>query len=101
MFCVVSWHNEARDLAFWGGEAWGVSSQATFFKTRPEATMALAGLLKPGDAFREPNVVDVAAFNKKFRPPGMEIGPKPKTEVSTSFDPETGILTRAHHILER
>jgi hypothetical protein len=96
MFCIVSWHNEARDLAFWDGEAW--SGQPKFFKTRPEATMALTGLLRPGDAFREPNVLDVAAFNEKF---GKSIGPKLKVEVSTSFDPETGILTRAHQIIDR
>lgn len=101
LFCIVSWHNDARALSFWNGESWGASEQAKFFKTRTEAAAALVGLEKTGDAFRKPNVLDVSAFNEKFRPPGMEIGPKPKIEVNTSFDPETGILTRVHQILER
>lgn len=97
MFCIVSWHREAKDLSFWDGYAWGVSDAAKFFPTRIEAALAMP-LSKPGDGFLKPNVLDVAAFNQKF---GRSIGPRPTIQVSTSFDLETGILTGTHISIER
>jgi hypothetical protein len=97
MFCIVSWHREAQDLYFWDGLAWGGTRAAQFFKTRAEAAAALDGVSEPTVGFLAPNVLDVVAYNKKF---GKSVGPQLEVKVSTSFDPETGILTRTHRTVE-
>jgi len=93
LFCVVSWHQDAKDLVFWDGDGWGFGDNAKFFETRKSARYLMARVPRPpDDGFLMPNVLDVDAFNKKF---GRSLSPKPKpsSKVPTSPDPETGILS--------
>lgn len=95
MFCIVSWHNEGRDLGFWGGDVWGwgVSEHTQFFDTRKKAAAALRKVRESmGPGFLKANILDVDAFNKKF---GKSVGPRPKIETTTAkLDPKTGIVER-------
>lgn len=93
MYCIVSWHHEGRDLAFWGGTTWGGSQEATFFKAREEAEAELRKVkVSMGAEFLPPNVLDVAAFNERF---GRSIGPRPKAPTATAkLDTKTGIVER-------
>lgn len=94
MLCLVSWYKDGQSLCFWDGTSWGTSEQAQFFEIQKKAETALRKVKgSPGKGFLKPNILDVAAYNRRF---GKSLGPRPEIykDVDVKLDRGTGILER-------